>query len=100
MIVDPENRQALEDCGVIVLLKCDRDVLLRRLTDMVQRKSRPLVESDLEVQVDTLLAEREAVYASVPLQVDTTHLNPGEVLEQVMNVYAMAAQDKMSPCSL
>jgi shikimate kinase len=100
MIVDPDNREALEECGVVILLKCDRDVLLRRMSDMIQRKSRPLVESDLELRVDSLLAERGAVYASVPLQVDTTYLTPGEVLEQVMNLYAGAARDKMSPCTL
>src|SRR4051794_33347463 len=33
MLVDPNNRARLEESGVIVLLTCDREVLIKRLAE-------------------------------------------------------------------
>lgn len=89
-IVDQPSRSALEGTGVLVLLTCDRDVLLQRLEDSARRGERPLLSGDLEARLDRLLVERESVYSTIPLKVDTTHLTPEQAANRVLALYSQA----------
>ena len=51
-------------------------------------------------RITQLLEARQAVYSAVPLQVDTTDIEPAEAVERVMALYADEARNRMSPCIL
>jgi shikimate kinase len=93
-LLDPENRRALEATGVIVLLACEPDTLVRRLEESMRRGERPLLGGDLRRRVETLLREREPAYSLVRLRVDTTHLAPDEVADCVLALYRQAVQEE------
>lgn len=86
-LLDPSSKNALEATGVVVLLTCHPDVLIERLRGSAGRGERPLLASDFEANVARLLTEREPVYASVSLRIDTTGREPDETAEQVLAVY-------------
>jgi shikimate kinase len=83
-LLDPASRAAFEAGGLIVLLTCERNALVARLEESARLGTRPLLGDDFATQVDRMLATREPVYSSFPLQVDTTNLGPKEVAERVL----------------
>lgn len=87
-LVNEDSRAALEKTGVLVLLSCDEDVLVRRLRESARLGERPLLRDDLEETVRRILEEREGVYGRVANKVDTTGLTPEEAAEEVVRVYA------------
>ncbi|MDQ3927659.1 MAG: hypothetical protein M3328_00780, partial [Chloroflexota bacterium] len=91
-------REAFQARGVVVLLTCERNTLLARLEESARRGVRPLLGDDFATQVDRLLAAREPVYSSLPLQVDTTTLTPAEVAEQVLALYYEAVEQGAAVC--
>ncbi len=88
-LVNPASREALARSGPIVCLTAAVDTLLERL-DLAQ--DRPLLSGDRErrrAQIQTLLAQRQNVYAGFALQVDTSGRTPEEVVEQVLEALAL-----------
>jgi shikimate kinase/3-dehydroquinate synthase len=78
----PQTREALRDGAATVWLRCDIDVVLRRIAGDA---SRPLA-SDRE-RMQALLAEREPSYRMADLMVDTTDQPPNEVAEQIVSAF-------------
>ena len=75
-VVRAENRLALKSSGVLVNLSADVDELLKRTSN---NDDRPLVSGDLharKTKLLSLLQDRRAIYDEIPLQVDTTGLDP------------------------
>lgn len=99
-LLDPDSRSALEQSGIVVLLTCERDVLIERLRESAQRGERPLLGEDFAARIGELLKTRAPVYASFSLQVDTTHLTPEEASNRVVDLYVQAAQERMAACTL
>ncbi len=97
-LLDPTTRAAFQADGVVVLLTCERDTLLARLEESARRGVRPLLGDDFAVQVDRLLAAREPVYSSLPLQVDTTHLDPAQIADRVLALYYEAIERGAAAC--
>lgn len=97
-LLDPATRAAFQAEGVVVLLTCERNALLSRLEESARRGARPLLGDDFAAQVDRLLAAREPVYSSLPLQVDTTDLDPEEVAERVLALYSAAIERGAAAC--
>jgi shikimate kinase len=93
-LLDPENTRELEATGVIVLLACERDTLIRRLEESARRRERPMLGDDLHESIDALLRAREPVYSRVRLKVDTTHLAPHEVAGRVLALYHQAVRQE------
>ena len=93
-LLDSENRRALEATGVIVLLTCERETLVKRLEESARRGERPLLGEDLPRRIDALLRARESVYSLISLRVDTTHLAPDEVAGRVLALYRRAAREE------
>ncbi len=97
-LMDPATRAAFQTEGVVVLLTCERNALLDRLEESARRGARPLLGDDFATQIDRLLAARGPVYGSLPLQVDTTHLDPPEVAERVLALYCQAVGQGAAAC--
>ncbi len=99
-LLEMESRLALEGSAVIVLLTCARDLLVERLQGSALRGERPMLAEKFTQRIDELLKTREPLYSSIPLQVDTTRLAPGEVAELVLKLYRQASQDRRQACTL
>jgi len=70
-VLDPENRKALSDNGLIIYLKSTAGKLFSRTAD---DKRRPLLQTDDRLdKIKKLLAEREPVYLSMANEVIDTH---------------------------
>ncbi|HUS16112.1 MAG TPA: shikimate kinase [Chloroflexia bacterium] len=85
-VVDPGNRAALAERGVLVCLTADPVELVARLT-APEAGTRPLLGTDPEAAVRALLAARAPAYAAIPLQVDTTGLDVHAVAGRVLVLY-------------
>ncbi|MDQ3707294.1 MAG: shikimate kinase [Chloroflexota bacterium] len=97
-LMDPVTRAAFQAEGVVVLLTCARNTLLDRLEESARRGARPLLGDDFATQIDRLLTARVPVYGSLPLRVDTTHLDPAEVAEKVLALYSQAVGQRVTAC--
>ncbi len=79
-----ENREQLQRHGRLVCLWAEPEVLAGRLA---QTSERPLLAGDLAARTATirsLLAQRAAAYRAIPLQLDTSRLNPAQVVERLL----------------
>jgi shikimate kinase/3-dehydroquinate synthase len=82
-MVDPANRAVMMQGGSVVCLTCDRDEILRRVSE--GDEYRPLLQvADPRAEIERLLAARHEAYATIPWQVDTTALSPDQVAERVI----------------
>lgn len=81
-LLRPSNREALAS-SILVNLTAPAEELLRRLS---QKNDRPLLSGDAEqtrTKLLALLEERRSVYDGVPVQVDTSGLDPVEVARRI-----------------
>jgi shikimate kinase/3-dehydroquinate synthase len=87
-LVNPHNRAALAQHGVIVCLTATVDEILARLGEA---SGRPLLAGDDEARrtrVRDLLHQRRHAYAAIAHQVDTTNRTLGEVAALVVEAFA------------
>jgi len=85
-LVDPQNRDALVECGTVVCLTCRRDELLRRLA---AETGRPLLDGgDPAAAIDELMAKRGATYDALPWHVDTASRPIDEIVNDVLDLVA------------
>ena len=80
-LLDGENRRLVEANGTVVLLHSTSEHLTRRLQN--DPHTRPLLAENLEEKLSKLLENRAEHYVSFPLQVNTGHLTPEQVAEQI-----------------
>ena len=64
------NRKLAQDCGQIVFLDADEDIIISRLTN--DQNKRPLLAGELESSLKRLLKDRQAHYASFSTRVDAS----------------------------
>ncbi len=91
-LVHAASREALARSGPIVCLTAGVETILDRLE---AAQDRPLLPGDREekrARIRALLAQRRGVYASFPLQVDTTGRTPEEIAERVLDALAVHAR--------
>jgi 3-dehydroquinate synthase len=75
-LTTPATRALAEARGRIICLNATPEVLLARVqADAIQR---PLLAGDAAAKLSDLLDRRADHYAGFPLQIDTTHLTPGQ----------------------
>ena len=86
-LVNPASRAALERTGVLILLTCDQRTLLQRLQESAHRGERPLLRHDLEEAIASILQQREPVYSTIALKVDTTRLTPEQAADAASELY-------------
>ncbi len=80
-LTNEETRRLVEGAGPVVLLDAPLETLARRL--QMGAHLRPLLAADPATRLKSLLEQRQAHYASFPLQLDTTHLNPDQAAWEV-----------------
>ena len=85
----PENRKLISAAGHrVIYLRCDSDVLLRRIQcDSQTAAMRPaLTELGGGIEeINALLARREPAYRSVMTdEIDVTHLSPSQVVDRII----------------
>lgn len=86
---DPENRSHLAGLGPVVCLVADAVTLAARLTP-AEMSARPRLAGAGAAGVDALAAERQPVYDSLPLQVDTTGRDADAVARAVVRLVTAA----------
>jgi shikimate kinase len=84
-VLDPANRELIARSDKVVWLRCDAATLAERLRANV---SRPLLTESPETTLETLLAERAAIYADLA----THHIETGartldEVVSEVVGIW-------------
>jgi 3-dehydroquinate synthase len=83
-LVNPANRKALAQSGLLVCLTATVDTILDRLDG---HGDRPLLQGSREerrAQVTKLLADRRSTYAAIAHHVDTTGRTPDQVVDLVL----------------
>jgi shikimate kinase len=89
-ILDVENVEALRRKGLIIWLKADRDVLLRRMDQDPQTIGRrpSLTGKGNREELDELLAYRQPFYERASeIQIDTSTLDVEAVVERIVTIF-------------
>jgi len=86
-LLDPENRTALCDGGLVVCLTCDPREIARRLNG---DETRPLLDPDPVTRIRELLEARATVYDALPHHVDTTSGSPEQVANEILSLWRQA----------
>ena len=81
-LVNPAVRGLVQDHGTVLCLQAAPSELLERLSDDTGRgelsRQRPLLAGDAASKLANLLSQRSEHYASFPLRLDTTRLEPDQ----------------------
>jgi len=77
-LLNPESYESLKECGVIIWLKTDLDVIKARL---VQSSERPLLE--IHEDIDELYRQREALYEKMDMTIDTGDLTVDQIVDEI-----------------
>lgn len=81
VVLRPENMTELEKNGVVVCLSASPEVILARTAG----SSRPLLAvADPLAKIRELLQQREPFYHRCHVRIDTSSLNPGEVVAAIV----------------
>ena len=89
-LVNEQTRATLERDGLIVCLRADVDLLVARIGNsrsgqVVNLSNRPLLAGgNSREKLEALLAKRQALYDSFPLQVNTTNKNVFDVAKEIL----------------
>ncbi len=92
VIKDERNVRNLSRMGIIIWLKADPKIILRRV--MLEGGKRPLldVEEPLE-EIMRLLSERERFYMKADLSIDTGYITPGEAAQDIIERLGLDMQE-------
>lgn len=91
-VLDPESRRRLADAAFVVWLSAPIDLLVRRLSDVAER--RPLLADDPATALRAMAAERDPLYREVAdLVVDVEGRSPEEIADVVGDVVADVVDD-------
>ena len=83
VLIDPRNLEDFRKSGTVICLCTTVDTILDRV---MRDRKRPLLDcEDPRARIEELLAERKAMYQSVPIQVDTTGASHDEVCERIIS---------------
>lgn len=95
-VLDPESRRRLADAAFVVWLSAPIDLLVRRLSDVAER--RPLLADDPATALRAMAAERDPLYREVAdFVVDVERRSPEEIAEMVADVVDDATTGEPSP---
>jgi len=82
-LLDADVRALFSERAVVINLRCDLETIMSRVG---HDPARPLFSMERE-RLAGLLASRAAHYDSLPHQIDTTHLSPQAVAEEVIRLW-------------
>ena len=79
-ILNPENWQALAECGVLINLYAPLDVILERIG---HKNDRPLLKNSPD-EIENLWQKRQSVYEQADFTIDTTFKTIDEVVSEIL----------------
>ncbi len=83
VLMDPRNLADFRKSGTVICLCTTVDTILDRV---MRDRKRPLLDcEDPRAKIEDLLAERQAMYQAVSIQVDTTGASHDEVCDRIIN---------------
>ena len=90
IVLDPNNLRDFSRTGVVICCWVDAKVAYERTR---HAKHRPLLESDPDrlVRIESLLGQRERLYKSIPLQIDTSAMNVEQQADELVRIYQQHA---------
>jgi shikimate kinase len=78
------NIESLSKNGIIVCLKATPEDIFRRVNR--KRQHRPLLKKDLTVEdIRAMLEERESCYRQAEITIDTTNLEPDQIVQMILD---------------
>jgi shikimate kinase len=80
-LIDAGNRRVMLASGLVVCLSATPEAIMERIGDTAGE--RPMLRDDWRA----LLARRQAAYAAIPCQVDTTGKTPEAVAEEIATLW-------------
>lgn len=85
VVLNPANIPNLGRHGVVVCLRADPDVILKRVA---QHTHRPLLETGEKAKaIVDLLKKRKPLYDAIPNQIDTSRMSVEAVAERIVELY-------------
>jgi len=88
VVKDRENVEALRKGGVLIWLRTEPLVILKRV--MAEGGKRPLLNVDEPLEeIKRLLSEREALYMQADMSVETSYITPGETAEEIIEMLCL-----------
>ena len=85
-VLRDENIAALRQCGTIVRLNAQPELIIKRL-EADQRVVRPLLNRPDKLQrIINMLADRQSRYELADFSIDTDHLTPTEVVRKILTM--------------
>ncbi|MEK7442213.1 MAG: 3-dehydroquinate synthase [Chloroflexota bacterium] len=89
-LVNEQTRATLQQNGIVICLRADVDLLVGRISNSRNEQddnlsNRPLLAGENpREKLEALLAKRQALYDSFPLQVNTTNKNVFDVAKEIL----------------
>ncbi|MCX2743415.1 shikimate kinase [Mangrovivirga sp. M17] len=82
-----DNLKILKNTGLLIYLKADVDVLVKRIeNNIIEKDNRPLFNTaDIESKYKALIKDRRLFYEDAHLIVDTGGLNEKEIAELILS---------------
>ncbi len=87
-LVNPQNRHALAQSGIVICLTATIDEILQRVAAMENRPLLNLSNEERRTRVRNLLYERRHAYAAIGHQADTTGRTPEEIVDDLLETLA------------
>ncbi|MDX9873208.1 MAG: shikimate kinase, partial [Clostridia bacterium] len=85
VVLNKDNLALLQENGVLISLSARPEIIYERVK---RRNSRPILhKGDLLENIRKLNAEREEVYQSADIHIDTSDMDLTEILERIMTEY-------------
>ncbi|MGI6549315.1 MAG: shikimate kinase [Syntrophomonadales bacterium] len=83
-VINPENLDMLKKNGILVCLEADPEDILRRVSK--KRNTRPLIKKNVTVDdIRQMLREREDYYQQADIHVETSGLEPDEIVKKILH---------------
>ena len=84
--IQPETRAAIQQAGISIWLKADRDLLLSRVK---RRNNRPLLKGgDPAEIIERLIAERYPIYAEAAIHIQSRDIAHDAVIDDILAALA------------
>lgn len=92
IVVDPENRAALINAGLVVCLDAPPDEIAKRLLAADQPERPMLAGGDPAQRIAELMATREVAYHALPHRINTVGITPNHIADQIVNLWKRTTQ--------
>lgn len=89
VVKNRDNVRKLKEKGFIVCLKADIDTIYKRVA---YDGNRPLAGGKTKKDLQDLLNEREKLYESAYIFIDTTDIKPSEAADSIINAFMKTRQ--------